>query len=324
MIKKIIPLLIALILLFGLIYFSDASRIYHTLIKTNLYFFLAAVGLWLVTHIIKVVRWKYLLSRNNVDITFASAFKVFTASGFVSNITPAKMGEPLKSFILKKNNGVKISKSIPSIFFERVFDIVSLIVLSLIAAFFLTRTVASVQYWFLVSIAVYAVLIVVALFVLISRKRTLYVFSRIYKVFSFLPKIRRFDKRFGSFVSNFHNSFIAYKSKRVYGFAFLLSLSIWIIEGIILFILFMSFGFDVTLASTIFIVPVATLVSVITFLPGGIGSSEIITVLFFSSLFGLTFTEVTSVAIVSRISTFWVSTFLGAAIFSKLKYKYKL
>lgn len=324
MIKKLVPVIISLFLLFGLIWFSDVNKIYATLIKTNLYYFFLAVGLWFASHIIKIIRWRYLLSTNGVHVNFLASFNIFTAGGFISNITPAKVGEPLKSLILKKSEGVKVSLSVPSIFFERVFDIISLICLSLVSMVFLTKTIESIQDWLLASMAVYSAFIAVTVFVLASKKRTLYVLSNACKLFSFMPKMKGFSGRLEEFAENFHNSLSSYKKKSVYIFVFLLSISIWIIEGFILYTIFMAFGFGVSLASTMFIVPVATLISVITLLPGGIGSSEIVVVLFFTSLFGLTAAEVTSVALVARVSTFWVSTFLGAYIFSKMKYKYKL
>lgn len=324
MVKKLLPFLVSLALLAGLIYFSDVGKIYRTILRVNLYLFLLSVGLWFISHLIKVVRWKYLLGKNSVRIGFWQAFRIFTASGFFSNITPAKAGEPLKSFILKKSDGVSVGKTMPAIFFERVFDIGSLIIVSLVAMLFLTRTVTKVQYLFGLSIITYAILIAAAVFVLISKKRTTTLASKLYRVFSFVPKVKDLNNRIGDFVDSFHGSFVTYKNKRLYFVVLCLSVSIWTIEGAILFILFTSLGFEVSLASTMFIIPVATLVSVITLLPGGIGSSEIVIVLFFSSLFGLTFADVTSVAIVTRLATFWSSTMLGAFFFSRLKYKYKL
>ncbi len=324
MLKKLLPLLVSFALLATLVYFSDVGKIYATIARVNLYLLLLTIGMWFVSHLIKVARWRFLLAKNSVNVRFWEAFKVFTASGFFSNITPAKAGEPLKSFILKKSTGANVGETMPAIFFERVFDIISLIAVSLVSMLFLTRTVTKIQYLLGLSIAAYIVLIAAAVFILVSKKRTTALASRLYRMFSFLPKVKDFNGRVGEFVDSFHKSFVTYKSKWLYFVVFCMSVSIWVIEGSILFTIFYALGFSVTLASAMFIIPVATLVSVITLLPGGIGSSEIVIVVFFSSLFGLTFADVTSVALVTRVSTFWSSTILGAAIFSRIKYKFKL
>ncbi len=324
MYKKMLPLVVSLALLFGLIYFSDIGKVYSIILKTDLYFFGVAVGLWFTTHIIKILRWRYLLRKNSVSLDFSTAFKVFTAGGFVSNILPAKLGEPVKSFLLKTNKGVKVSSTVTSIFFERVFDIAALVAVSLVSMIFLTRSVASIQYWLSISIIIYLVLIVAGFFILSSKKRTLRVMSSLSAIMGFIPRMKGLDQRVDSFVANFYNSFLTYKNKKIYFSVFLMSIAIWVIEGFIMFSIFVALGFEVTVASTMFIVPVATLISVVTLLPGGIGSSEIIIVLFFTSLFGLTAADVTSVAIITRVSTFWISTFVGAFLFSRLKHDYKL
>ncbi len=321
MIKKILPLLVSFLLLGGLILFSDINKIYQTLFRINIYFFLCAIGLWFLSHLIKIVRWNYLLGENGVFLKFLDSLKIFTASMFISNITPSKLGEPVRSLILKKNQGVNVSKSLPSIFFERVFDIASLIFISVIAMFFLSRSPLTLRYWFLISIIFYAFFIGIGFFVFTSKKRFFYVLSKTYKLFSFFPRVKELNNRLEDFATNFHQSFLSYKNKRLYGIGFMLSCCIWIIEGLILYIIFISFNLDVTLASTLFIVPVSTLIAVISLLPGGIGSSEIITVLFFASLFGLTFTDVTTVTLVARVATFWSSTILGAIFLSKLDYR---
>ena len=52
------------------------------------------------------------------------------------SITPGKMGELLKSYLVKQVNGTSISKTAPIVFAERATDFLSLTILALVGAYF--------------------------------------------------------------------------------------------------------------------------------------------------------------------------------------------
>ena len=51
------------------------------------------------------------------------------------SVTPGKLGEILKSYLLKEENGTEVSKSMPIVFAERLTDFISIVLLSIIGAF---------------------------------------------------------------------------------------------------------------------------------------------------------------------------------------------
>ena len=60
-------------------------------------------------------------------------------SGLITSITPGKMGELLKSYLVKQIKNIPISKTAPIIFAERITDSTSLMVISIIGAYSFLR-----------------------------------------------------------------------------------------------------------------------------------------------------------------------------------------
>lgn len=74
------------------------------------------LGVW-----VRTWRWHYLL-RPLKKISTASMFPVVTIGYFGNNILPARAGEVLRAFVLRKREGVPVSASLATIIVERIFD----------------------------------------------------------------------------------------------------------------------------------------------------------------------------------------------------------
>jgi len=108
-----------------------------------------------------------------------------------------------------------------------------------------------------------------------------------------------------------------YKNRRTLFVTFVYSVLVWLVEGLILWVSFLSIGISISIAFCITIVAFTTLIAVLTFLPGGLGSSEAVAILIFTKLFNLSIAEVMSAAILSRLFGYWVYVLLGAVLLLK-------
>ncbi|MBL7206841.1 MAG: flippase-like domain-containing protein [Candidatus Aenigmarchaeota archaeon] len=316
---KIIPLLFSLFLLALLIYFSDVAKILDILTRVDLIFVGLGLAVWFLGAVIRTFRWRYLLRHVNVNVSFLKCLKVLVSGIFIANLTPGKTGEPVRSLLLKNETGDSLSVTLPSIFFERVFDILSMIAISLIGLVFITAMIGEIYFWFSIAIGAYVILFLIIIFIASSESRTKRFIGWGCSVFSFIPKIREIGNRLDDFSPNFHNSFRTYKNFRVTLVAIFYSFIIWILEGIVLYIASLALGLNITLLSAVAIISIATLISVITFLPGGIGSSEIIMVLLISSIFAFSLPEITTAVLLARILAFWMYAFFGIIFMNLLK-----
>ena len=316
--KRIIPFLISLILIAGLIYFSDIGKMMEIISKTNLFYISLAVLIVVSNLFIRTARWKYLLKKVSSDIGFFKTIPVFAAGMFLSNLTPGKVGDPIRSLLFKKVAKKRIGITLPSIFLERMFDIFTMVMISLFGLIFVI-SVSDISIYFFMAMLFYTGLFSVGIFILISKKRTEIFFNKIREIFSFIPKIKNLKTKMSGFSKNLSKSFLIYNNTKTVFITFLITIGIWILEGISFSLIFKSIGLDIPIIYTIVIVPLVTLVSVLTFLPGGLGSAEIMHVLIFTSIFGITASEVTVAILLSRFLFYLLYASVGSMFIFNFK-----
>ena len=90
-----------------------------------------ALALALGNYVLRFVRWQLYLARQGVSVPAASSMIVFGA-GLSLSITPAKLGELVKSYLLREMHGVQAARTAPIVVAERVSDLVALLVLAVI------------------------------------------------------------------------------------------------------------------------------------------------------------------------------------------------
>jgi uncharacterized protein (TIRG00374 family) len=322
---RIISITAALVLLAGLIYFSGPDKIVGTLLRTNLFIAAAGFGVMVVGAVLRTERWRYLLRRAGISVPFGAAMKVYVAGLFLSNVTPGKSGDPIRSVLLKKVCGYKVSSSLPSVIAERALDVGSMVLLGVVGLVMVAASAASaVMPFFMAAIAVYASIFLVAMFALSSESRARWTASKLNKIASRIPKIKNYSGRAEEFMINMQKSLMLYWHKKTLITGMLYSITIWALESVILYVAFLSLGFNITYAAAMAAICVSTLIAVLTFLPGGIGSSEVIAVAFLTSLFPLSAADVTAAALLNRFIGFWVYTVVGAGLLATMRYRYSI
>ncbi len=93
--------------------------------------FAAALGLALVNYGLRFVRWQLYLKRQQVSVPARSSVLVFGA-GLSLSITPAKLGELVKAYLLREMHDVPVPKTAPIVVAERVTDLIALLALAVI------------------------------------------------------------------------------------------------------------------------------------------------------------------------------------------------
>jgi len=318
---KKIPLLISAVILLLLILFSDPGRILKTLITADPLMIAAGLSLWFTGFLLRTARWRTLLRKCGISVDWILLSKVYLTGLMVSNFSPGKSGEPVRSIILKKLTGIKVSKSLPSIIIERVCDVLITILIAFSGILLLSSETVPLM---IVSGLIYVTSVSVVLYILFSEERTRKFLEKLSKLVRFLPLLNKLSGSIRTFSRNLSRGV-----RGIFGSKeFLLSLTytwfIWLVEASILYISFRSIGIAVPWLVCIVAVPVIALISILTFLPGGLGSSELLTVTIFTGLYALNFSDVVAATIIARFLSFWMYAFLGSVSFSTMKFRYKL
>jgi uncharacterized protein (TIRG00374 family) len=312
----------SLILLVVLLIYSNFFEVLSILSKANLTFIPLAYFLWFASLLLRSLRWKFLLKKVGMKVKFWKVAKVYAIGMFISNLTPLKTGEPIRSVFLKIMDGKNISSSLPSIFIEKIFDVTVLILFSIFGLAFLG--LSKFSFWLILAILVYVLAFGIGTYILISKERVKKFFERIVKLFSFLKFMKKFEKKVESFSIGLHEAFVKYNTPRMLGAAFAYSLAIWIVEGTILFMSFLMLDTYVNPFLVIAVWAISILVGVITFLPGGLGSSEGVSMLIFTTFLSISPAKVLAAAILARIFSYWNYILVGIVLLNLSKIKFKI
>ena len=313
-----ILILISVVLLIILIFYSDIDKVASQLSRADMKYIILGLLLWFTGAVLRNVRWRCLLNKLGKGTQFLKTFKVLISGIFLSNLTPAKIGEPIRSILLKRVSKIGIGESLPSLFIERMLDVITMILISIFGFVLLTK-LPSISLWFELSIIVYVLIFSLAVFIFVSTKRTVKFLSIFSPLFSFIPEVKKMQTKIKSFSKSISESFKSYKDTKTIVIAEIYTIFIWILEGVIFYLAFKSIGLEVSLLSTIVITAITTSIAILTFLPGGLGSGEIIYVILFTALFNLGLSEVTAAILIARFLSLWMYALFGSILLPTLK-----
>ncbi len=93
--------------------------------------FAATLALALANYTLRFVRWQIYLRHQGVAVPVSDSAIVF-GSGLSLAITPAKLGELVKSYLLRELHAVPVTKTAPIVVAERVTDLIALLLVAVV------------------------------------------------------------------------------------------------------------------------------------------------------------------------------------------------
>lgn len=115
----------------GLAAWGDWSEVAARLGQFRWSMALAGTLLAALNYLLRFVKWEYYLGRLGIDCPRGRSFGIFL-SGFSLTVTPGKVGEVLKSYLLRDWQGVAMARTMPVVLAERVSDLIALLALSVV------------------------------------------------------------------------------------------------------------------------------------------------------------------------------------------------
>ncbi len=301
-IYRVLLLVFSLLILGLIILASNPYELAKKLASSNPIYIFAALLVSSVANVFRVLKWSVL-----VRVGVKELFPIQMLGMAVSNFTPAKAGEPAKSLLLKMKSGISVSQSLQSIIWERINDLLVLLLFSFLIINFLSLK----QDLFLLAAAgmsVFTVLIITLVVALKSRRLGMRLFSLVRRA----PLGNRIPE---TFADAFYKS--STQKKRIV-LGFLLTLVPWALEGVVLHLSFLSLGIDSPgIAVLSGMIALSALLGVASTLPGGLGSFEAI-ILVLLSAFAITGSSAVAGVLLYRFMSFWYVTLLGAVSFMYL------
>ncbi len=246
-------------------------------------------------YLVRFVRWEMYLRRLGIRVAPWTSISVFMA-GLAMTITPGKVGEFLKSYLLKETDGVPMLRSAPVVFMERVTDLLALVILASVGV----GTYYDQGTWFL---AIAGGAMVFGVGVLMSRKVCLWLL----RPMRGLPKV-------GKMVDGLAEAYLAaHELTRPVPLllGLLLGVGAWTCECLGFHLCFVALQADIAPGASAFTYAFSTIAGVIS--PGGLGVTDV-SLAEIATAISTSMTRPTAVtaAFVVRACTLWFAVAVGA------------
>lgn len=262
-------------------------------------------------YLLRFLKWHFYLGQLKIPLARGDSLVIFLA-GLIMTISPGKIGELLKSVLLKQRNGTPLTVSAPIIVAERITDFISLVLISV--AGLLVFTVSDSSLTILGVVAA-----ILAGFVLVISNRRLCL-----GVIALLERWKPLA-RIGGKMHNLYESINRLVRLLPLTVATFLSLCAWLCECLGFWIAIRAFTPDPSLLAACFIYALGTIIGVAS--PGGLGLTEgsMLTMLQTAALMGpavLTKAPAAAATLIIRLATLWFAVFVGAVVLLRFQKRF--
>ncbi len=292
----IISLLITALVFFAITIYADFNSVIDSFEKFNWLLLPVLLFLSFGNYIVRFIKWEYYLRLLDIKIPLDQSMKIFF-SGLSMSASPGKMGEVLKSFLLKEIYNEPISKTASIIFAERLTDFLSLTFLTIIGIYFFQYS----------AIWIYFVLFFfMMVIIIISNRRIAGFLIRAVNNFSFL-------KLHSSKIINLYESANLLLQPKPLLRMILLSTFSWFFECFAFYLILINFDLNVTILFPTFVYAISTIAGAVSMLPGGLGVTEgSLSLILISS--GISKEIAVAATLIIRVVTLWFAVLLGAIV----------
>ncbi len=249
--------------------------IWEPLKSAQYWWLLPGVGVYFVGVWVRSWRWHYLL-RPVKSVSTPKIFPIVAIGYMGNNIYPARAGEILRAFVLKRKEDISVSASLATIVVERVFDgvvMLGFVFLNLPELATLTGTsgfignIQTLAIWGAAAfLGVLAVFLAAAMFPAQAEK----VITKLIKIT--LPE--KFREKVSDIVQRFLNGLESLRSPREAIMVLLTSIVIWLLETGKYWFVMQAFDFQVSFFALMLMNGIVNLATTIPSAPGYVGTFD--------------------------------------------------
>ncbi|MFC2066189.1 lysylphosphatidylglycerol synthase transmembrane domain-containing protein [Chloroflexota bacterium] len=266
---------IGLILFIIILSRLDLSKLVTLLLNINPYYLILALLLFSPLLITKAVRWRLLMRGQGIEYSLKDSTTMYAASMYIGAITPGRLGDFIKVFYLKED-GYPLGKSFATVLLDRLFDILSLLVLGYAGMLlFMTLFERAIIVLSLILVATFSLIVFFICKKGLSKRILGYISA------NFVPE--RYKGNAKNWFFDFSNAIKAIKTSQLILATFVTFLG-WALYFLIMYLLALSVDIDI---SFLYLATCVSIAAVITLLPisiAGIGTRDAALIILFSYL----------------------------------------
>ncbi len=279
--------------------YADVNALGGRLQRFSWILLLPVLGLTLTNYLLRFAKWHYLLGRTGAQVTPGHSLLVFL-SGLSMGVTPGKIGELLKSYLLKQTHDISMAQTAPVVIAERITDLIALMLLCLVGVFTYTT-----EPGFRVLLALAGVAVLALTVVLASRR----LMGGVSGLCARLPLLRRLSPK----IDQFADAISTLLSAGSLALTTTLSVAAWLCECLGFWLIIGGLpGVWAPVQLAIFIYAATTVLGALSFVPGGLGVTEGgMTLLLVRTAEGITRSSAAAITILIRLCTLWFGVMVG-------------
>lgn len=318
-VKSLLSFAVAFAVIGLAIYKSDISlaQVWANMRSINPWLYGAGFAIFYGTFPLRAWRWRIILRSAGFEVdtpqargnwsSIARLSEFLGLSWFANCVVPAKLGDAYRGYLLKKNGNASFSRTLGTIFAERVADMLVLFGLLVVSGLLVFRGKMNqtVEYLFIVGIVLTIILIIG-----LMSMRYLSPFIK-----------RTLPSRFQDFYARFEEGTLASFRPRLLPGLIGITALVWLGESLRLYFVIEAMGgLNLSLPMIMFVALASSLLTAVPALPGGLGLVElgIIGVL---TLFNVSSATSASVALLDRVINYWSIVILGFILYLVSKRK---
>jgi len=289
----ILSIIVGLGIFVGLSIYADIGAVKEAFAEFEWSYIPAVLALTLLNYLLRFGKWHYYLRNINIRLKVKDSLAIFL-SGLSMSVTPAKLGEVFKSYLLKRQNGTEVSRSIPVVFAERITDVLGLLILAAISF-------SVFQYGKEVLIGVLVVLL--ALIIAIQSRR---ISNKLLDISESIPLINKLSDNLRM---TYETAYTLFRFRNLM-VAIVISVVSWGFECLAMYFVLQGFGADASMLLSTFVFSFSSLAGAISMVPGGLvvaeGSSAALLI-----LAGISREIAAAATITIRFCTLWFGVVVG-------------
>ena len=294
-ILKAVAVVCITIAIFYLIFTKiDFYSVVEVLSHANLFYLFIALLLLFVIILIIAKRWQTILETMGYNFQYKECFNLIMAAFPLTSITPSKSGDVIKAYYLKDK--IPASKTVGSVITERMFDVLTLVLFSLIGMTFCKN-------YELAGVAFAILVCIIAIFLLMRAG------------FNFrLPIKSSWNEKIQNLILS--TKLLTKDNKKAFFFILSYSILIWFISIVQTVMFFYALGINVPLLFTIANIPIAIFIGLVPVTLGGMGTRDAAIIFLFSEY--ATSSELLGVGILFSVFRYWLISLIGIPFMRKM------
>jgi uncharacterized protein (TIRG00374 family) len=251
-------------------------------------------------------RWTKLLRGAGYKVKVKDGTEILVLSWLVNCVVPAKLGDLYRAYLLKLNSPVSATKTLGTVFMERILDLIAIAALGILAGYWRFRSSLSDLPQSLQVIFAFGVVVIVVLIVALVVMRN---FGR--RVIGALPLPHRVVDLYDRFEEGVFSS-VGLRGLPLLG---VLTTLIWLTEALRLYFVYRALGFsevDMGLSGAMFVALIGSLLTAVPFTPAGLGLVELGMVGVLTTIFKATRPHAAAIIVVDRAISVFSIVLLGS------------